>query len=238
VHRGTWRNTAHSSPRAFALREDDTRLSAQLRLAVALPGLVLPIRAAQPAMTIRILDQAKIPGNMQDQLERYVATTLASIQVGVNWVDCSTNLAACERDRGPNEFWLRILAQTPPRVNGGIDLLGFTQRADDVDHPIPCVNIFYPMVKQVAERERVDAGLILGPAVVHEIGHLYLGTNSQAHSATGVMCGVWAHRQFELASIGELNFTSEQAARIRGAMRSTAPSSTVFGSAPLSGETH
>ncbi|HLG96050.1 MAG TPA: hypothetical protein VKX49_07040 [Bryobacteraceae bacterium] len=170
-------------------------------------------------MTIRILDQAKIPGNLKDKLERYVATTLASIQVGVNWVDCATNLTVCERDRGPNEFWLRILAQTPPPINDGIDLLGFTQRPDDAGKPIPCVNIFYPMIKQVSERERLDADLILGSAVVHEIGHLYLGTNSHAHSATGIMCGVWSHRQFELASIGELNFTSDQAARIWGSMK-------------------
>jgi hypothetical protein len=66
------------------------------------------------------------------------------------------------------------------------------------------------MVDQISERERADSEVVFGAAVVHEIGHLYLGTNGQAHSPTGVMCGVWSHRQFELASIGELNFTREQ----------------------------
>jgi len=51
--------------------------------------------------------------------------------------------------------------------------------------------------------------VVFGAAVVHEIGHLYLGTNGQAHSPT-VIGAVWSHRQFELASIGELNFTREQ----------------------------
>ena len=169
-------------------------------------------------MTIRVLDQASLPAGKIEKMEQYVEATLASIQVQVNWVNCRTDLATCQAERRPNEFWLRILAQMPPKVNGGIDLLGFTQFGDQPGDRIQCVNIFYPMVGQSSESERVDLHQVLGAAVVHEIGHLYLGRNKEAHSHTGVMCGVWRHREFELLSIGELNFTSEQGARIRAAM--------------------
>jgi hypothetical protein len=72
------------------------------------------------------------------------------------------------------------------------------------------------------QHRNVEAYQILGAAVAHEIGHLYLGTNDQAHSRTGVMCGFWSEREVEQASIGELSFSREQGARIRAAMSATA----------------
>jgi hypothetical protein len=196
------------------------KLSKCAGIVIALTGLAAP--AVSAPMTIRVLDQANLPANQIQQMERYVQATLGSIQVEVIWVDCRTNPAGCQAQRGPNEFWLRILAQMPPAVKGHIDLLGFTQFGDQPGDRIQCVNIFYPMVAQLSERERADSHQVLGAAVVHEIGHLYLGTNRQAHSPSGIMCGIWKHRQFELANLGELSFTHDQAERIHVAM--SAPS--------------
>jgi hypothetical protein len=151
-------------------------------------------------------------------MERSVEAKLAFIHVDVIWIDCAANVGACQTLRGPSEFWLRILAQMSPAINGRIDLLGFTQFGDTAEDRIQCVNIFYPMVEAVSEKEQTDSDQILGAAVAHEIGHLYLGRNGEAHSPTGIRCGVWLHREFELLSIGELNFTQEQGARIRAAM--------------------
>lgn len=187
-------------------------------LMMTLAGIAAAGSAPRPTMTIRVLDQAALPAGQIEKMERYVGATLASIQVQVNWVNCRTDLAACQAERRPNEFWLRILAQMPPKVNGGIDLLGFTQHGDQPGNAIQCINIFYPMVEKVSERQRADSHNVLGAAVAHEIGHLYLGTNGEAHSASGLMCGVWSHREFELSSIGELNFSREQGAQIRAAM--------------------
>lgn len=78
---------------------------------------------------------------------------------------------------------------------------------------------FYPMVEQLSERVQIDSHEILGAAVAHEIGHLHLGTNSQAHSPTGIMRGVWSHREIELVRFGQLTSTREQGERIRSAMR-------------------
>jgi hypothetical protein len=108
----------------------------------------------------------------------------------------------------------------PPAVYGGVEALGFTQYSDKRGDRILCVNIFYPMVRDVAERARIDVQELFGAAVVHEIGHLYLGNNGPAHSPTGIMCGTWSRREFDLADNGKLNFTSEQGARIRHRMSS------------------
>jgi hypothetical protein len=183
---------------------------------IALAGFATHLSAEHLSMTIRVLDQANLPANKVKKMERYVETTLASIEVDVKWVDCASNLAACKAPRSTNEFWLRILAQMPPKASLGTDILGFTQHGD-VDG-IQCVNIFFPMVEQFSGQVGVDQPQIFGAAVVHEIGHLYLGTNSQAHSRTGIMCGTWSHREIELLSIGELTFTRDQGSRIRAAM--------------------
>lgn len=183
---------------------------------IALAGFGTHLSAEHLSMTIRVLDQANLPANKVKKMERYVETALASIEVDVKWVDCASNLAACKAPRSANEFWLRILAQMPPKASPGTDILGFTQHGD-LDG-IQCVNIFFPMVEQFSGRAEVDLHNIFGAAVVHEIGHLYLGTNSQAHSQTGIMCGTWSHREIELLSIGELTFTRDQGARIRAAM--------------------
>jgi hypothetical protein len=190
------------------------------------------ISAPRPTMTIRVLDQANLPANKIQKMERYVEATLAAIQIDVKWVDCATDVVACQALRRPNEFWVRILSQMPPAINGRIDLLGFAQFGDTPEDRIQCVNVFYPMVEQFSESERAGLHQVLGAAVVHEIGHLYLGRNREAHSSSGVMCGVWLHREFELLSIGELNFTSEQGARIRAAMsiqENPAPRAAVIG---------
>lgn len=195
------------------------RLTKWVSLITTLTGLVTPaISAPRPTMTIRILDQAHLASSKIQKMERYVEHTLAAIDVDVKWIDCAQNMDACKSQRGPNEFWLRILAQRPPNVNGGVDLLGFTQHGDTPADKLQCVNIFHPMVEEISERVGSDSHQVLGAAVVHEIGHLYLGTNGQAHSPTGVMRGAWSHREFELASIGELNFSREQGERIRTMM--------------------
>jgi hypothetical protein len=186
------------------------------RLLITLAGMGTPVFAAsRPTMTIRVLDQANSPRGQLNKMERFVETTLAFIEVDVKWVDCEATPRACLPSRGPNEFWLRILAQSPPRE--AADKLGFTQSAD-TGNGIDCINIFYPMVSKVSENEKIDFNVVFGAAVSHEIGHLYLGTNQQAHSPAGLMKGTWSHSEFGLASIGELNFTRAQGARIRTAM--------------------
>ncbi len=186
-------------------------------LAVFLPPAAT---AGRLSMTIRVLDQAKLPAGTIHRMETYVESTFALIDVDVKWVECATNLEACRALRRPNEFWLRILGQTP--AGTGSDQLGFAQPGDAVGGGIQCANVIYPRVEKLIEHTSIDAYQVLGASVAHEIGHLYLGTNSQAHSKTGVMSGLWSLREIEMARIGELNFTREQGQRIRAAMSAAA----------------
>ena len=88
-------------------------------LIVTLAAVAKPaVSVTHLTMTIRVLDQANLSASNIQKMERFVENTLASIHVDVNWVDCGVSLDICQGKRGPNEFWLRILAQMPPRVNG------------------------------------------------------------------------------------------------------------------------
>lgn len=180
-----------------------------------LAATTVPASAERLSMTIRVLDQAHVSSGQIMKMERYVETTLAAIDIDVKWIDCAANVDACKALRVRNEFWLRILAQNPPDLNTGTELLGLTQRGDKPGE-IPCINIFYPLVEKLAAKMHAEE--VLGAAVAHEIGHMYLGNNREAHSLNGIMSGVWFEREFDEMSLGTLRFTRDQGERIRAAL--------------------
>jgi hypothetical protein len=189
-------------------------------LMMTLAVLATPVVGEPLSMTIRVLDQANLSSNTIHKMEKYVENTFASVDIDVKWVECASNVERCKSLRGPNEFWLRILGETP--ATAGTEQVGFTQPGEPGGRGIQCVNVIYPIVQKLVQHRNIEGYQILGAAVAHEIGHLYLGTNDQAHSRTGVMCGFWSEREVEQASIGELSFSREQGAHIRAAMSATA----------------
>ena len=87
--------------------------------------------------------------------------------------------------------------------------------------------VFYNSVEALAVRpmrERTEGNIrpytttdqILGHAVAHEIGHLFL--NLKSHSATAIMRGDWDLKDLQDASNGYLLFTPQQAEVIRTEM--------------------
>jgi len=58
---------------------------------------------------------------------------------------------------------------------------------------------------------------VLGAAIAHEIGHLFLGPNS--HSPVGIMRAGWDEGDLKRASQDNLTFTADQAKHIRTEVR-------------------
>lgn len=163
-------------------------------------------------MTVRILDQASLPALAIHKMQEHIQNTLAEIQVDVKWINCAVDIEACKPARGRNEFWLRILAKIP--ADAGNDQIGFAQ-----PEGVQCVNVFYPVIEGIVRSFKVDRSRVLAAAAVHEIGHLYLGDNRQAHSLNGVMNGTWSRQKLDEADALELKFVGNQGARIRTAMQ-------------------
>jgi hypothetical protein len=67
------------------------------------------------------------------------------------------------------------------------------------------------------DQTELEAPMVLGCAIAHEIGHLLLGPNR--HSVSGVMRAHWEREDIRLALMGSMLFTSEQARLMQAEMQ-------------------
>jgi hypothetical protein len=74
--------------------------------------------------------------------------------------------------------------------------------------------IFYRQVEAQARQYDYSLPMILASAIAHEVGHLLLPDGR--HSPEGLMRACWTRDDFHRANQGQLRFSSEQAAQIRG----------------------
>jgi hypothetical protein len=74
--------------------------------------------------------------------------------------------------------------------------------------------IFYPQVEAQARQYDYSLPMILASAIAHEVGHLLLPDGR--HSPEGLMRACWTSHDFHQANQGQLRFSNEQAAQIRG----------------------
>jgi hypothetical protein len=74
--------------------------------------------------------------------------------------------------------------------------------------------IFYRQVEAQARQYDYSLPMILASAIAHEVGHLLLPDGR--HSPEGLMRARWTRDDFHRANQGQLRFSGEQAAQIRG----------------------
>jgi len=74
--------------------------------------------------------------------------------------------------------------------------------------------IFYRQVEDQARQYDYSLPMILASAIAHEVGHLLLPDGR--HSPEGLMRACWTRDDFHRANQGQLRFSNEQAAQIRG----------------------
>jgi hypothetical protein len=117
----------------------------------------------------------------------------------------------CPEPIGAADVRLRILSL--PARNGFLDTAyGFAV--------VPALaSVYYESVMDFAKYDQTafELPVVLGCAIVHEIGHLLLGSNS--HSAIGVMCAHWERKHIREALMGAMVFTPEQARLMQAEMR-------------------
>jgi hypothetical protein len=82
------------------------------------------------------------------------------------------------------------------------------------DHGTRIAYVFSRQVEKQAGRYGVSSPLVLACAIAHEIAHLLLPDGG--HSALGLMRACWDRDDFGRAERGQLRFSEEEAARLRG----------------------
>lgn len=170
---------------------------------------------SMPAIQLRVVNEAGVDPETLSLAEKEATDELRHSGIRLVWLACEAGRAEwgsgnpCQRERGPSEFWLRIVTRRPACSSG--DVLGFSELDESVGRS--SAGVYYPKAEEMADYWSVRVGQILGAAIAHEVGHLLLGAN--AHSRSGVMSAHWSHEQFQLLSIGELHFSPDQSKELR-----------------------
>jgi hypothetical protein len=164
----------------------------------------------RPTIAVLVYNHAQALPATITGAEREAGRIMGEAGVQAVWLDCLDRHSAanpqglCKRAREPADVVLRILpAQSQNRFPD--TLFGITF--------LPTLaSDYYEYAVRLATSDK-EVPTILGCAIAHELGHLLLGRNS--HSGGGIMHGEWGPKEFRLALMGGLLFTSQQSKPIR-----------------------
>ena len=142
-----------------------------------------------------------------------IRATFGRVRIPIAWQECSPDLgrstAVCDQPPAEDEIVVRILpgggTVSLPTVLG-MSLVGAP--------PAPgLVTIWADRVETRARSADVDAGVLLGRAIAHEIGHVLLGTST--HAAWGLMRAEWTDHELIVNAPFDWAFAPAEAGRLR-----------------------
>jgi hypothetical protein len=160
---------------------------------------------AAERLVVRTYNSFGATAGRMTRAREVTALILQDAGVQVVWRDCVTGCADALR---PRELLVRIVAapQGVAAESLGCAVVDLQQGAGTL------ATVYADRIDVVASRTGVDAGMLLGRAVAHEIGHLLLGTSS--HSAGGLMRGLWSDRELQRGQAADWTFAPEDLERI------------------------
>lgn len=191
-----------------------------IQVAASAPGSVRV--AGSPNLTIRIYDYARIPDSTLARATDETRKVFRRTGFEVRLVRCRVAMTdpflhPCHSEpTGPSVIQVRILPEEMASL-AKLDrrVFGFAMTAVRPEYGV-IANVFYHHVQRLADEyaERgYHAGVVLGYVLAHEVGHLLLGNGE--HSKGGIMRIPWKEAELFSAHTGQLNFTRNEAARMR-----------------------
>ena len=176
---------------------------------------------APPAGEVHVLlyDQSQVDHEVLAQAMVTAGRILGATGVGLTWSLCSVAREQpadphCRVALQPTDFVLLIQTGFSATVSGSA--LGYATvpgRGEFGNR----FSVSLERARFLAAEHNLALARVLGCGIAHEIGHLLL--ESQAHSAADLMRAKWGHREMVEAARGGLMFTTEEAGRIRAAVR-------------------
>jgi hypothetical protein len=173
-----------------------------------------------PSITVRLYNLANATTRDLEQAKHAAEQIFAQARISVRWLNCALSLQeartsrACEEPSGRDDVDLVISTASITRPGIATDgSLGFALPLRRGRHAV----VLWDRSLRMAESSGVLAGIILGNAMAHELGHLLM--QSMQHSRTGIMRPRWGNKELHQAERGGLVFTPAQATAMRNRIR-------------------
>jgi len=166
-------------------------------------------------LIIRAYNSAHVDSRWIQTAATVVRDTFDNAGIPVSWHDCSQKPAAttvCDQPPGRNEIVVRILTSagaSPSRARLGSSLF-----QDGIATNL--VTIWADQVDTMARSAAVDAGILVGRAIAHEIGHVLLGTTR--HTLRGLMRAEWTDHELIINAPLDWMFDAAQSRLLRRGM--------------------
>ena len=194
-----------------------------LKMAVATNGTpgMRQAEAPKPESKIQVFvyNYDGVSSQTLAQAERTANRIYLYAGIKIQWLDCplaskdADQFPDCQVVPGPTRLALRILSQSmADRVRQTDGSFGFAMIPEDGSFAI-MANVFSHDAEQLADRNGMRRGAMLGHLAAHELGHLLLGAGS--HSSRGIMHVPWCVKELELITQGLMTFTPSEAERMR-----------------------
>lgn len=162
-------------------------------------------------LTVRIYDGTGLPSVTLDRALVTSSGILHHAGIDPQWLDCSegTQVEACQQPPAPDELVVRIRRAS---LGASHEVLG--EAVVDIEAESGFLATLYAnRVARVSNAAHVDAAVVLGRALTHEMGHLLLG--HQRHADHGLMRANWSARELREAADVDWQFTDDDIRVIR-----------------------
>jgi hypothetical protein len=149
--------------------------------------------AAETSIVVRTYTEAASAESI-GTARRTAGAILERAGIQVVWLECAlpagaTDTDACTQPSRRNELLVRIVSGGAVDSRPGVETLGFAL-VDVHAGAGSLATVYGDRVRMMARIAGVDDAELLGRAMVHEIGHLLLGTNG--HAPQGLMRASWS----------------------------------------------
>lgn len=180
--------------------------------AVCVPHTLTAAAPVRVALMVRVYQTAGLASSLEQRALAEAEAILGGALVDVTWRRCTAPIPSpgCDLRRGPSERSLRIVREGVLRPERSVTL-----GAAVVDPRVGGVlaTVYFDRVAQLARKTGSDAGVLLGRAVAHELGHLLMRTT--VHPRCGLMRPDWTQSELRRNRAVDWAFTAGDVVAMR-----------------------
>jgi len=167
-------------------------------------------------LTVRVYDFTGLHPKSLVGATKEAAAVLRKAGIESDWLTCPADRQmppSCNQPVAAGELVLRIVRRAKA-TKGIFKCTACAAAIEDAEGRGTYATLFLDCLEAMPEARHLVPSLLLGHFMAHEIGHLLLP--GEDDSAAGLMRPVLREEDWQLASIGALVFTPQQAEKLRG----------------------